>query len=307
MFKRAGVWYLRMKHEGRLIKKSLGTGNKKLALKIEHKIKLDIAEGRYFDKPVGEKKTFDELIEKFMEEHGPTVSENMQKSYGYSKKHLSPFFGPFFLQEISNKKLSGYKAKRRKQKVRPATINRELAMFSKAFNLAVDEWEWLGKKPFKKIPWEKEDNERDRWLTLEEENELLSCCPNWLWDIVVFDLNTGLREDELLSMAWSWVQLFRKTLIIPGKFAKNKKPRTIPLNKLAMEILVKKAKTRNISNKLVFSSQAETKIGKDNLLRTLKTALEKAEIRILHSMTFGTLLPQDWLKQAWIFTKYLNC
>ena len=87
---------------------------------------------------------------------------------------------------------------RKDEGAKPATINRELAMLSKAFNLAIREWEWLKHNPVSKVPFEKEHNKRDRWLSDEEEKRLLEFCPDCLREIVVFALNTGLRQNELL-------------------------------------------------------------------------------------------------------------
>ncbi len=44
-------------------------------------------------------------------------------------------------------------------------------MLSKAFTLALEDWEWINgnDKPFSKIAYEKENNERDRWLIEDEE------------------------------------------------------------------------------------------------------------------------------------------
>ncbi len=54
-----------------------------------------------------------------------------------------------------------------------------------------------------------ENNERDRWLTDDEEKRLLENSPEWLREIISFALNTGLRQGELLSLEWSRVNLFR--------------------------------------------------------------------------------------------------
>jgi len=56
MYKRGGVWRINIRHNGRRVQKSLGTGNRKLAEKIEAKIKTQFAEGTYFKKPVGTNK-----------------------------------------------------------------------------------------------------------------------------------------------------------------------------------------------------------------------------------------------------------
>jgi site-specific recombinase XerD len=296
MYKRAGVWWTCFRRNGRKIQKSLETPDKMLAKDIEATIRKEIIEEKYFDKPIGHNKTFKQLTEKFMREYAPKRSINMQKSYSASLKHLIPFFGDLTLLSISRKKISRYKVLRRDEGAKPATINRELAMFSKAFNLAVDEWEWLKDKPFPKISKEEENNERDRWLTKDEERELLENCPKWLREIVVFALNTGLRQDELLSIEWSRVNLLRKTVLINN--TKNGKPKTIPLNRIAIDVIEQKSeeKVRRLKNDFVFVGSHGTKINNSYLIRIFRKVLNKAGIENFrfHDLrhTFATRLAQ---------------
>jgi integrase len=169
-------------------------------------------------------------------------------------------------------------------------------MFSKAFNLAIDEWEWLKSKPFPKIPYEKEDNERDRWLTVDEEKRLLGNCPEWLREIISFALNTGLRQDELLSLEWNRVNLFRKTILIQK--TKNGRPKTVPLNQIAMDVIERKSKekVRRLKNDFVFISSHGTKIDRHNLRRAFNNAVKSAELTNLkfHDLRhcFATRLAQ---------------
>ena len=200
MFKRSGgIWWTSIRHNGKRIQKSLETSDRKLAKAIEAKVKTEIVEGTYFEKLVGSNKTFKQLIERFMKEHSPKVSISMQESYTTSLKHLDPFFGESNLLSISPKMITRYKVLRRAESSAPGSINTELAMLSKAFSLAVMEWEWLKDNPVSRVPREKEDNEIDRWLTKDEEKRLLESSPEWLREIIVFALNTGLRQGELLS------------------------------------------------------------------------------------------------------------
>lgn len=235
MFKRGGVWWTCIRHEGKKIQQSLETADKKAAKDIEAKIRTGIVERKYFEKAKSGHKTLNDMMEKFMKEHAPKVSVNMQKSYASSLKHLKAFFGDLKLSAISPKMIYEYKVLRKNEVIKPATINRELAMMSKAFNIAVKEWEWVKENPVAKVPKEKENNERDRWLTDEEERRLIDCSPPWLKEIVIFNLHTGLRIGELLSLERSRVNLFRKTIII--QVSKNGKPRTVPLNQIALDIL----------------------------------------------------------------------
>lgn len=47
---------------------------------------------------------------------------------------------------------------------------------------------WLNENPVSKVPYEKENNAKDRWLTVDEERQFLEQCSLWLKEIVVFAL-----------------------------------------------------------------------------------------------------------------------
>ena len=106
MFKRNDVWWTCIRHNGKKIQKSLETADRKLAQAIESKIRTEIVEGSFFEKPIGSNKTFRDMMDKFMKEHAPTVSIRMQESYATSLKHLNPFFGSSNLLSISPKMIS---------------------------------------------------------------------------------------------------------------------------------------------------------------------------------------------------------
>ncbi len=92
MFKRSGVWWTCIRHNGRKIQKSLKTTDRKLAKAIEAKIRTEIVEGTYFEKLVGRSKTFKDMMERFMQEYSLKVSKATRISYSTSLTHLDPFF-----------------------------------------------------------------------------------------------------------------------------------------------------------------------------------------------------------------------
>lgn len=296
MFKRSGVYWTCIRHNGKKIQKSLETSDRKLAKAIEAKIRSEIVEGKYFEKHIGQYKTFNEVVVKFIAEYAPTVSKSMQESYKCSSNSLLPFFGDLKLSLITPEIISDYKVKRRKDGVKPATTNIELAMLSKALNVAANEWRWLKYPP--KIKREKVNNARSRWLNKSEEKRFVKACLelgyNWLCDLSTFDINTGLRMGELISLEWPEVDLIRKTIFI--KETKNKESRTIPLNQAAFDILYRKSKFRRIDTKLVFPNFAFKKWDKCNLGKVFRKALVKAEIEDFrfHDLrhTFGSRLAQ---------------
>ena len=277
MFKRGDVWWACIRHRGKKRQVSLETSNKKLAREIEAKIKAEIIEGRYFEKLEGDSKIFEEMMEQFMEEHAPTVSLSMQKSYRGSLQHLQSFFGGMYVSDISSKDISRYKVNRRKKGPAPATINRELAMLSKAFNVAIKEWEWFSDNPVSKSGFEREATGRDRWLPKEEARRLLSHSGLILRQIVTFALNTGMRQDEILSLRWPDVSMERRALVVMK--TKNGRRRTLPLSDAACAVLEERGKIRHLHSDLVFNSEAGTKIDRHNLGRSFRATLKRAGIK----------------------------
>jgi integrase len=144
------------------------------------------------------------------------------------------------------------------------------------FTIAVEEWEWLDHKPFLRIKKEKENNVQEKYLTSDEEKRLIENCPEWLKGLVVFSLNTGLRQNEQLSLTWERVSLQRRDILILE--TKSGRPRSIPLNKTAIGVLERNAKTRSIKNDLVFFSNCGTKLNNCNLIRAFKRAVKRTGI-----------------------------
>ena len=113
-------------------------------------------------------------------------------------------------------------------------------------------------------------------MTEDEEKRLLENCPEWLKNLVIFSLHTGLSQHEQLSLTWERVSLARRTILIQE--TKSGKPRSIPLNKTALGVLERVAKTRSIKNDLVFLSNCGTKLNNCNLIRAFKRAVKRTGI-----------------------------
>jgi len=127
----------------------------------------------------------------------------------------------------------------------------------------------------------------------EEEQRLLNASLPWLRKIIIFALNTGARQNEILSLKWSEVDLFRRTISILE--TKNKEKKTIPINQTVLDLLKSKRKVTSISG-YVFTSQAGTRINARNLLRAFysarkRTGLEDVRFHDLRH-TFATRLVQ---------------
>ena len=276
LYKRGTLWWMRFSIQGKQIRRSTGTSDRKLADKVFKKVMGEIAEGDWFERLPGEEKTLSELFGKYLDEHSKPNKSG--KSYVRDKaiaERMVKEFGDVTVAEISAEAIFDYKRKRREENVAPATLNKELSFLRHALEMAVV-WEWLEINPAVRIPREKVKNRMERWLTEEEEEKLLNACPEWLRDMVIFSLNTGFRQNEMLSLTWSQVDLSRKTILFWDQ--KNGGRDTVPINPAAEEILKKHWKVRSLSSDHVFLTSNGTPFIARNLIRSFSIALEKAGI-----------------------------
>jgi integrase len=150
-------------------------------------------------------------------------------------KHLGEFFGTERqLAEITAADIEGYKLCR-KAKVSGSTVNRELALLKRMFNLAIS-WDlFLDLNPFRKVKFFREVNLGLRVVSPEEEEKLLQNASPYIQDIIRFGLNTGLRIGEIFGLQWDNVDLEKNILNV---FApKTQKTRAVPINGETRKVL----------------------------------------------------------------------
>jgi len=123
--------------------------------------------------------------------------------------------------------------------LRPGSVNRKLNALHTLLKFAYDR-EWIQKMP--KFTWLKDQAERIRWLSVEEEKQLLETLPKVdrnhgeeiaaLCEIL---LHTGCRRDEIRKLERSqidgdYIRLWK---------TKTKRPRSVPLTDRAKELVDK--------------------------------------------------------------------
>lgn len=149
--------------------------------------------------------------------------------------HLCAFFGKERpLTEVTPMEIEGYKLQRR-GKVADSTVNRELALLKRMFNLAIT-WDlFLGLNPVRKVKFFREVNTGIRVLSPQEEEKLLQNAIPYLQDLIRFALNTGLRIGEIFSLRWSNVDLQKGILTVFA--SKTQTIREIPMNSETRKVL----------------------------------------------------------------------
>jgi integrase len=265
LYKRGQVWWFRLLVNGKQVRKSTKTNDKKIAQRIYAKVKGQVAEDKWFDRLPGEEKTFREMMDRYQKEYVSLKSH--PKKYESLIRNLLSFFGSYRTKAITPNLVNQYKVSRP-----PVSANRELSVLKTVFNIAIREWQWVRENPVNKVGFWKEPPGRVRYLTDEEFGQLLGACPDYLKPIVVVARHTGLRKENILSLTWSQVDLFRKLIIIDH--TKNNERLSIPLNETLMRLFRQLSKVRYINSSYVFCKSDGSRY--HNSLNGFKKAVDKA-------------------------------
>jgi integrase len=161
--------------------------------------------------------------------------------------HASVFcrhFGKKALNEIDQQMIEDFKVKRMKTTTRygrprkPASVNRELAILSGVFTMAVD-YEEVAQNPCRKVESLPENNQRTRHLSFEEEDRLFAALTGdraYLKPIITAAIYAGPRRGELLRARWSNVDFDLNAINFTE--TKTNKDRSVPMDPIVREALL---------------------------------------------------------------------
>lgn len=221
-------WIAATLPNGKRLRQSSGTENREDAEALLAKLTLDAYRAAHFGfKP---ERSWQEAVVRYLEVKARLKSfRDVQRIC----RHLHPYLGSMKLNHINGDVVWLIIQGEMKKGNTPATINRYLSLIRNLLRTARDEWQWLDHIP--KIRMLPGEVERDRWLTREEADRLISVCPPHLAAIVRFALATGCRAREILGLEWDRVDLRRGTAWLNQ--TKNGTPRGVPLNRDAVAVL----------------------------------------------------------------------
>ncbi|MGB8509816.1 MAG: site-specific integrase [Pyrinomonadaceae bacterium] len=220
------------------------------AVQAAEKVWDDIFNERYNPTPVEPEP--DTLFNDFVKgTYLPLQKTNKKRSLARDEQIagvLCDFFEGRTLKEIKKADVEKFKRERSESMTRyerkrsPATVNRELAVLSSVLTLAVDD-ELIDSNPCRRVRPMRMDNQRSRYLTREEEKALLEALAGheWLCNVVVMAINTGMRRGELFKLRWFDVDFPRG--VIHVRDTKSAKDRVVPMNAAVREMLERQPKT----------------------------------------------------------------
>jgi integrase len=252
LFKRGETYWYEFVHNGRRYRKSTGVKNQRVAGDIERAFRTALAKGEVGiteRKPIpGFRASMSDFLKWSEKQHAAHPSTH--RRYKVSSVALLRFFADVALDKIIPEEVERFKTARAaefktarskkgrvhtRRKIRPATVNRELACLKAVFNFAIKA-HILINNPVRRVKFLPENNQQTRVLSHTEEREYFAKASPVLRDIARLILETGMRPEEVYTLRPENVDLARKTVQIPrGKTAAAR--RVLTLTSAALEVL----------------------------------------------------------------------
>jgi integrase len=213
-------------------------------------VERDWDQGKYIDYSEAQSVTLADLFNRYLREDKHKKIKSWRMHEFRIGILLKDTIADTNLLRLSSKHLSEFKDRKRKE-VGPSTWNKYLSLISVVIDTAMKDWGiYLPNNPVRNADREKEPRPRDRTLVDDEYQRLLQACDQmkqtrfrkgdtaihlYLKSMIIFSVETAIRQGELLAMRYDQFNFDKRTLYIPE--TKNGEPRTIPLSTKAIKII----------------------------------------------------------------------
>jgi integrase len=291
------TWWGRAQRENRQYRRSLKKTDRAIADRRFRQWLADLDAIAWGDKP---RRSFEEASERFFREHLPTLKPRGAERYVVSLKRLAVHFDGKTLDQIRSAELSAFETARRTEGVSASTIRRDLQCLSSILT-SCEDWEWIddgvnpvpsylrrrAKRGLKEAP------PRTRYLTEQEEVELLEHATAVVHAGITLAIDTGLRREELFALRWPQVDLLRGTIATTTR-TKSGRARKVPLPGRSSQILAHLP--RSISSDFVLVNP-DTGTRYVQLNKGFKAAMRRAGIKDLRWHDLRRTAGCRWLQR----------
>lgn len=227
LIKRGKTFYVRFEINGQDKRRSLRTGNRAEAEKRLVAWRKQISHISFYGE---ERRTWPTAVTKYAKEVLPqSVKPKTAQRYLVSLRQLDSFFRPKFIDEVDRKFVSYVISERLKAGVTNATIRRDLTAASRVLAACIS-WGWRDDNPAGEFDRSiiKERRDPIRMPTDDEVAWAIQVVPPTMGRIMLCALQTGMREDEIVTLKHPQVDLSRPSLTLYK--TKGGKPRAIDLS-----------------------------------------------------------------------------
>lgn len=229
LFKRGGIYWYEFWFENIRYRKSTGVANQRVAGEIERAFRTALAKGEV---GITERKLvpkFRKAMVEFLSWSSGVHKQPTYKRYKTSSVALLAHFHDTPLDKITPEEVERFKTTRAKEhktvrakgrraktskRLRPATVNREMACLKALFNFAIKA-DVLAKNPVSRVKFLAENNQQTRVLNYTEQQSYLSKATPVLRDVAILILETGMRPEEVYTLRPENVDLLKSHLQVP--------------------------------------------------------------------------------------------
>lgn len=270
------TWWMSLQVNGQRVRLNTMVEDRQLAEECWCAWKTEIARTRWLGAPTPDgDHTVTELIARYLKTATIRKSVVSQQRDRLILERFTTRWGNLVLRDLTSMLIEEYLAERLAQ-VSFATLSKELGVLKAAYRCAI-RWDWASRSPFTGIVLNQEGTARTRWLSNDEETRLLVHCPDWLRNILIVGLDTGLRPGNLVGLRCAWIQPGNACLIVPREDTKTKKlPITIPLTMRATHIILRSLETTR--SEYIFVSNAGRPFTCAEVNRALQRQAIKADV-----------------------------
>jgi integrase len=205
------MYWICLTVDGHQYWESCKTHNKAVAKKILAIRQAEILEGR-FSLLKRQAPGLGVWSEKYLES---VQHANTRRRYACSRVALITFFGEEAqLSHISSPRINEFIQARREEKVKAATINRDLRFLAQILKQAERE-RYLGRSPFdlgKFFQNESKERRKPHILTWEEQEKLLAVAPPRIRSMTVLGVESGMRTGEMLALKWEHIDFLNDSI-----------------------------------------------------------------------------------------------
>lgn len=138
------------------------------------------------------------------------------------------------LQNVDKEMLVDWRESRL-EKVKEATVRREMIVLAAFFTWCEEVKLWIKKSPLEDVKIPKDSDHRERVISDIEIEAMCSVLSEGMKNLFQFALETGMRQSEITGLTWNRVFIGKRYLKLVA--TKNGRPREVPLSKKAIGIL----------------------------------------------------------------------
>lgn len=226
---------------------------------------IDPSQGRDTERTSG---TFSELAAVYLEKYAKLRKRTWRQDERFLNKDFIPLWGTRKLTTLTTADIRSAVERIQRRGGRGVMANHAVSLLRTMFEFAVEQ-QFMEQNPCGRLRQPVPTRVRERVLSLQEVHAfwwVIEAKNKLTADVLRFQLLTGQRIGEVMSMAWEDIDLQSGWWTIPAHRAKNGRAHRVPISQLASEILEQRRLTS--ASQWVFPGPADR--SKHVLLPTLQ-------------------------------------